>query len=55
MYNDATVYMASGHEVVSRPYHESVTESLAACERIAPARRSRILPVCSHTAFLLSW
>ena len=54
MYNDATVYMASGHEVVSRPYHESVTEcGVAACERIAPARTeiSRILPVCSHTAF----
>ena len=56
MYNDATVYMASGHEVVSRPYHESVTEcGVAACERIAPARRSRILPVCRHTAFSLWW
>ena len=57
MYNDATVYMASGHEVVSRPYHESVTEcGVAACERIAPARTeiSRILPVCSHTAFFCS-
>ena len=57
MCKDATVYMTRGMGHVSRPYHESVTEcGVAACERIAPQPGDLgFLPVCSHTAFLLSW
>ena len=54
MYNDATVYMARGMRLVSRPYHESVTEcGVAACERIAPARTeiSDLASVQSHRVF----
>ena len=55
MYNDATVYMERGMRLVSRPYHESVTECgvAAACERIAPARTeiSDLASVQSHRVF----
>ena len=57
MYNDATVYVERGMRLVSRPYHESVTECgvAAACERIAPARTeiSDLASVQSHRVFAL--